>query len=215
MSPARQEAPWPLRSLLLLRAAVPSRRLSDALVPGGRAPSPTQTATTIIQRCATRPAQDLVMGSMSALPALERCLGMASHRGERWMLVPFSECDHSLIWWPPSVTQAPTHVGFEPDCWYWRDAGARRCSRTDRLREGKGPGQRSSSWPRASRLTVMIKPAAEAGGSRPGVAESPRSGGWREPGRPREVPGPSRRRARRGVRRGCAGRASDRPPFFQ
>ena len=30
----------------------------------------------------------------------------------------------------------------------------------------------------------MIKPAA---GSRPGVAESPRSGGWRAPGRPREV----------------------------
>ena len=215
MSPARQEAPWPLRSLLLLRAAVPSRRLSDALVPGGRAPSPTQTATTIIQRCATRPAQDLVMGSMSALPALERCLGMASHRGERWMLVPFSECDHSLIWWPPSVTQAPTHVGFEPDCWYWRDAGARRCSRTDRLREGKGPGQRSSSWPRASRLTVMIKPAAEAGGQPArgrGVASERRvAGTWPASGGARAEPPPSEARGAPWRRRASLGPTA----FFQ
>ena len=72
--------------------------------------------------------------------------------------------DHSLIRWPPRVPQAPTTQGVEPDFFFWRAAGARRCSRAGRLREGKRPGQRSSCWPRASRLTVMIKPAAEAGG---------------------------------------------------
>ena len=53
-----------------------------------------------------------------------------------------------------------------------------------------------------------------AAGSRPGVAESPLSGGWRAPGRPREVPGPSRCRARCQRRRGGSRRASVRPPFF-
>ena len=62
------------------------------------------------------------------------------------------------------VPQAPTTQGVEPDFFFWRAAGARRCSRAGRLREGKRPGQKSSCWPRASRLGVMIKPAAEAGG---------------------------------------------------
>ena len=62
------------------------------------------------------------------------------------------------------VTQAPTTQGVEPDFFFWRAAGARRCSRAGRLREGKRPGQRSSCWPRASRLTVLIKPAAEVAG---------------------------------------------------
>ena len=72
--------------------------------------------------------------------------------------------DHSLIRWPPRVQQAPTTQGVEPDFFFWRAAGARRCSRAGRLREGKRPGQRSSCWPRASRLTVMIKLAAEVAG---------------------------------------------------
>ena len=75
-----------------------------------------------------------------------------------------SERDHSLIRWPPPVTQAPTTQGVEPDFFFWRAAGARRRSRAGRLREGKRPGQRSPSWPRASRLTVMLKPAAEVAG---------------------------------------------------
>ena len=74
------------------------------------------------------------------------------------------ERDHSLIRWPPPVTQAPTTRGVEPDFFFWRAARARRRSRADRLREGKRPGQRSPSWPRASRLTVMLKPAAEVAG---------------------------------------------------
>ena len=65
---------------------------------------------------------------------------------------------------PPPVTQAPTTQGVEPDFFFWRAAGARRRSRAGRLREGKRPGQRSPSWPRASRLTVMLKPAAEVAG---------------------------------------------------
>ena len=56
---------------------------------------------------------------------------------------PFQR-DHSLIRWPPRVPQAPTTQGVEPDFFFWRAAGARRCSRAGRLREGKRPGQRSS-----------------------------------------------------------------------
>ena len=51
--------------------------------------------------------------------------------------------DHSLIRWPPRVPQAPTTQGVEPDFFFWRAAGARRCSRAGRLREGKRPGQKA------------------------------------------------------------------------
>ena len=107
--------------------------------------------------------------------------------------------DHSLIRWPPRVPQAPTTQGVEPDFFFWRAAGARRCSRAGRLREGKRPGQRSSCWPRASRLTVMIKLAAEVAGQpargrgvaseRRVAATGPAYGGVRGEPRPSEALG--------------------------
>ena len=125
-----------------------------------------------------------------------------------------SERDHSLIRWPPPVTQAPTTQGVEPDFFFWRAAGARRRSRAGRLREGKRPGQRSPSWPRASRLTVMLKPAAEVAGQPArgrGIASErrvartwPASGGARAEPLPSEALGAPWR----------PWRASDRPPFF-
>ena len=72
--------------------------------------------------------------------------------------------DHSLIRCSPRVPQAPTTQGVEPDFFFLRAAGARRCSRADRLPEGKRPGRQSSFWPCTSCLTVMIKPAADGGG---------------------------------------------------
>ena len=96
------------------------------------------------------------------------------------------------------VTQAPTTQGVEPDFFFWRAAGARRRSQAGRLREGKRSGQRSSSWPRASRLTVMLKPAAEVAGQPArgrGIASErrvartwPALGGARAEPLPSEVP---------------------------
>ena len=45
--------------------------------------------------------------------------------------------DHSLIRCSPRVPQAPTTQGVEPDFFFWRASGARRCSRAGRLPEGK------------------------------------------------------------------------------
>ena len=106
--------------------------------------------------------------------------------------------DHSLIRWPPRVPQAPTTQGVEPDFFFWRAAGARRCSRAGRLREGKKPGRQSSCWPCTSCLTVLIKPAAEVAGQPAqgrGVASErrvartwPALGGARAEPLPSEVP---------------------------
>ena len=55
--------------------------------------------------------------------------------------------DHSLIRWPPRVPQAPTTQGVEPDFFFWRAAGARRCSRAGRLREaGSQLVQHHAPW---------------------------------------------------------------------
>ena len=65
------------------------------------------------------------------------------------------------------------------------------------LREGKKTGQESSFWPCESRLGVMIEPAVEGAGSRPGVAEWPLGGGWWPLGPPQEMSGASSYREER------------------
>ena len=83
-------------------------------------------------------------------------------------------------------------LAVETHCFCRCAAGAWRFGRSHRPREGRRPGRRRSP------------------GGRHGVVESPSSGGWRPPGRPREVPGASRCRARLRGRRGGAWRAPRR-----